>query len=75
LVLQYEELYGDVESVELIYEIARLQARLIEQYIKHEKQNLAIQLADADEETTRQLLTKARDLDTLFKQVQGGKRG
>lgn len=73
LSLQYDELYGDVAQLELAYEVSRLQTRLIDQYTKHEKQNLAAQLATADEETTRQLLTKVKDLDMLLRQVQGGR--
>ncbi len=67
LVLQYEELYGDVEDLELDYEITRLQARLIEQYIKTEKQTLTAQLTSdgADEALTRQILMRVRELDTL----------
>lgn len=71
LVLQYEELYQGVETLELDYEVTRLQARLIEQYIKHEKQMLTPQLQDADEQTTREILTRVRDLDILLKQAQG----
>lgn len=78
LLLQHEELYGDVETVELGYEMTRLQARLIEQYIKHEKQNLTQQLGRADEEMTRQILGRVKELDTLLnkaQQSQGGQRG
>jgi len=80
LVLQHEELYGniDMESIELRYEITRLQARLIEQYIKHEKQNLMLQLGQADQEMTRPLLVRVKELDTLLnkaQQAQGGDRG
>lgn len=78
LLLQHEELYGDVEGIELDYEMTRLQARLTEQYIKHEKQNLTQQLGGADEETTRQILVRVKELDTLLnkaQQAQGGQRG
>lgn len=69
LVLQHEELYGDVEDLELDYEVTRLQARLIEQYIKHEKQNLTHRLGSADEDTTRQILTQVKQLDELRSQA------
>lgn len=75
LLLQHEELYGDVENIELDYEITRMQARLIEQYIKHEKQKLMAQLHGADDETTRQILGRVKELDTLRNQAQGGQRG
>jgi DNA primase len=69
LVLQHEELYGDVESLELDYEVTRLQARLIEQYIKYEKQNLTRKLSTADEPTVRQILTQVKELDELRNQA------
>jgi DNA primase len=80
LELQHEELYGDIdaESIELDYEVTRLQARLIEQYTKHAKQNLAIQMNTADDTALRQLLEQARELDALLsraQQAQGGRRG
>ncbi len=73
LVLQHEELYGDVETLgieyELDYEVTRLQARLIEQYIKYEKQNLTRKLSTADEPTMRQILTQVKQLDELRNQA------
>jgi DNA primase len=75
LVMQHEELYGDVEDLELDYEVARLQARLIEQYIKTQKQRLTARLDGADEATTRDILTRVRGLDVLLKQAQGAQRG
>ena len=83
LVLQHEELYGDVEpdilNVELDYEVARIQARLIEQYIKYQKQNLTRKLETASEDEVRQILTQVKELDELRKQAnqlpEGGRRG
>lgn len=75
LVLQYEELYQGLELIELQYEAARLQARLVEQYVKTEKQKLAIKLEDADEPTTRTLLEQVKQLDLLLKQAKGGTNG
>jgi len=74
LLLQHEELYGDVEAIELDYEVARLQARLIDQYTKNEKQNLMLKLGEADEETTRQLLVRVKELDTLLSKAQQSQR-
>ena len=75
LLLQREELYGDVEALELDYEANRLQARLIEQYVKQRKQQLTAQLGSADEATGRHILGQVVELDTVLRQVQGGKRG
>jgi DNA primase len=75
LVLQHEELYGDVETLELDYEVTRLQARLIEQYIKYEKQNLTRKLSEitagtvGGEATMRQILTQVKQLDELRNQA------
>ncbi len=65
--LQYEELYQGLELSELRYEAARLQARLIEHYVKRQKQNIAIQLASADDKTTEALLSEARQLDEMLR--------
>jgi DNA primase len=64
--LQYEELYSGLEFTELQYEAARLQARLVETFVKTKKQNIANELQDADEARTRILLAEARELDTLL---------
>lgn len=70
--LLYEELYQGLELNELHYEAARLQTRLIEQYVKKQKQNLASLLNGADDATVDRLLTEVKDYDALLKQVKGG---
>ncbi|HEU4966251.1 MAG TPA: DNA primase [Candidatus Saccharimonadales bacterium] len=70
--LQYEELYQDLDSTELQYEVARLAARHIEKYVKQQKVALAAQLETADEATTQALLTRAAQLDALLRQTKGG---
>jgi DNA primase len=72
LLLEFEELYQGLELTELQYEAARLQARLVDQYVKTEKTKLTIQLASADEEATAVLLKRVGNLNALLKQVQGG---
>jgi hypothetical protein len=72
LAVQYEELYQGLELTELRYEAARLQARLVETYVKDQKQQLAAQLRDADERDAEQLLIKVKDYDALLKRVTGG---
>lgn len=87
LLLQYEELYGEINQssgyehvsgnasiaeYQLDLEVTRLQARLIEQYIKHQKQNLTRklgELTDADESVMRQILTEVKELDELRRQA------
>lgn len=72
LLFQYEQLYADVEPVELQYEATRLQARLIEQYVKMQKQRLVHSMQTADEADTYALLEKAKKLDHLLKTYKGG---
>lgn len=71
VVLQYEELYQGLELTELQYEAARLQARLVERFVKNQKQTIAAKLPEADEAQTQVLLQDARQLDTLLNQVKG----
>jgi DNA primase len=67
LLLEYEELYQGLEPSELKYEAARLQTRLIENYVKRKKSDIAKQLRLADETTGRTLLEKVRKLDELLR--------
>ncbi len=68
--LLYEELYAHLEFVELEYEAARLQVRVIEHYVKDQKRAVVEKLQqEADETTVTKLLTKAKKLDQLLKQA------
>ncbi|HEY5442546.1 MAG TPA: DNA primase [Candidatus Saccharimonadales bacterium] len=69
--LLYEELYQGLELNELHYEAARLQARLIEQFIKTQKAELALALETADEAATQTLLEQVKRYDALLNQVKG----
>ena len=71
----YEELYHGLELNELHYEAARLQARLVEHFVKTQKSKIADELGSADPEETRALLGEARQYDVLLNQVKGDKRG
>ena len=71
VVLQFEELYQGLELTELRYEAARLRTRVVEQYVKNQKQITAAQLSDSDEATTRSLLGDVKRLDNLLNQVKG----
>ncbi|HUD10259.1 MAG TPA: DNA primase [Candidatus Saccharimonadales bacterium] len=72
LELEYEELYQNVERTELEYEVTRLQTRLVEAYVKQQKQKLATSLEVADEVLTTSLLEQVKQLDLLLKNVTGG---
>lgn len=75
ITLLYEELYQGLELNELHYEAARLQARLIEQFVKNEKKRLAMDLETADEPATNQLLARVKRYDELLNQVKGAADG
>jgi DNA primase len=73
--LLYEELYQGLELNELHYEAARLQARLVETFIKTQKNKLADQMADADDKTLLELLGQVKTYDALLKNVKGATSG
>jgi DNA primase len=68
LALQYEALYQDVDDRELGFEVIRLQARLVEKYVKTKKTEIISKLADSSASQEQELLKKAKDLDLLLKQ-------
>ena len=71
LLLQYEELYGDLDQIELQYEASRLQTQLIQHYVKTKKRLLAGQMQNASEPITDELLNQAKQLDKLLKTMKG----
>jgi DNA primase len=64
--LLFEELYLDVEPLELRSEVARLRDHLIGRYVKMQKQRIARELQTADEARAQALLTAAKKLDSLL---------
>jgi hypothetical protein len=73
--LLYEELYQGLELNELHYEAARLQARLVEQFVKTQKTKLAEAMDSATPQEMRELLQQARQYDQLLNQVKGAVNG
>ncbi len=71
LVLLYEELYQDLDIVELRYEATRLQIRLIEKYVNSQKTKLAQTMRVSNETETKNLLKQARELDSLLNSTKG----
>jgi DNA primase len=72
LLVIFEELYQDLEVLELRYEAARLQVRLIEQFVKTKKAALTAALQDANDQQTTTLLTQVKALDALLKPIKQG---
>jgi hypothetical protein len=69
LAVQYEELYGDLEYVELEYEATRLQVRIVERYVKNQKGILGRLLESADELEKTRLQAKDKQLNDLLKRA------
>ncbi len=68
ITLLYEELYAHLEFVELEYEAARLQVRVIEHFIKEQKYIITNKLqSEQNQNVVTELLTKAKKLDQLLK--------
>lgn len=69
LALQYETLYQALEDIEQAYEAQRLQVRLVEHYVRQQKNELSALLSDSDDKQTNTLLEKVKKLDELLKSV------
>ncbi len=69
LVLQFEELYGAVDTLELQYEAARLRARTIEYYVRNQKKLLSDELTNSDAQQQRKALAQVKELNELLKVV------
>ena len=67
LTLLFEELYQNLEVIELRYEAARLQIRQIETYVKTKKSRLAESMKNANDAEIDQMLESAKKLDVLLK--------
>lgn len=65
--LQFEELYQGIELLELRNEAARLQTRVIEQYVKTKKRPLIEAMREAEEPERTRLLSEAKALDELLR--------
>lgn len=72
--LLYEELYQNLELNELHYEAARLQALLIDRYVKNENRKIRVQMA-ANPAAERELLARAAQLNQLRNEVKGAMNG
>ncbi len=66
----FEELYQNLETSELREEATRLQVRLIEQYVKSQKQPLTAALQNVDDKQADAILKQVKALDALLKQSQ-----
>lgn len=67
----YEELYSNLELVELQYEAARLQVHVIENYVKNQKHLLAQQMREADASDQNKLIERDQELNQMLKRTRG----
>lgn len=68
LALEYEELYAALDDTEAHYEVVRLRAKVVEDYVKRQKSLLARAMQATKNETTlKELLEKVIKLDRLLR--------
>jgi DNA primase len=72
LSLLFEELYQGLELTELHYEATRLQAHLVDQYVKTQKARIAREMQQADDTRIVQLQGLDKKLNNLLKTYKGG---
>lgn len=69
IALQFEELYADIDTLELQYEAARLRTKLVELFVKDQKKQITENLHTSSEAESNELLARVRDLDNLLKRT------
>lgn len=67
IMLQFEELYKDLPPIDLADQAAQLKHRLLDRYVKIEKEKLADQMKAADGTALDDLVKRADKLNTLIK--------
>jgi len=68
ITLQYEELYEGLPAEEMADQAQQLKSRLVNRYVKIQKQSLAVQMrATSDEKKLRQLMQAADKLNKLLR--------
>lgn len=65
--LIYETLYSDLDAADLEGEAARLQSKLVNQYVRIQKQAIVASLQTAETKEAADLLARARELDELLR--------
>ena len=66
LSLQFEELYGDVDTLELQFEAARQRAKILSHFVKQSKKTLSEELKNASGKKEQALLKRSAELDKLL---------
>lgn len=71
LSLQFEELYGEIETTDLQYEAARLRATVIDHFVKKQNQIIRRKLQNASDEEAAELLARVNKLNQLLRRTTG----
>ncbi|MGI9028286.1 MAG: DNA primase [Candidatus Saccharimonadales bacterium] len=69
LSLQFEELYGEIDTTELQYEAARLRATVIDHFVKKQNQIIRQKLKNASEDEAADLLARVNKLNQLLRRT------
>ncbi len=69
--LLYEELYSGLDLNELHYEASRLRSKVVESFVKIQKETISRNLKDANTFEVQRLLEEAKKLDQLLNQTKG----
>lgn len=72
LAFHYEALYQTVDTHELEYEVTHVRDKLINRYVKIQKQRIAQELIAANDEEQSTLLNQVKTFDNLLKLYKGG---
>lgn len=67
----YEELYANLDLVELQYEVNRLVVHIVENYVKQQKLKLAEMLESSDESEQNKLIQQDNELNQLLRKSRG----
>ncbi len=69
LSLQFEELYGEIDTTELQYEAARLRATVINHFVKKQNQIIRRKLKEASPAEEAELMARVNKLNQLLKRT------
>lgn len=67
----YEELYANLDQVELQYEVNRLVVHIVEKYVKHQKLQLKELLENSSDEEQNKLIKQDNELNQLLRKARG----
>lgn len=66
IVVTFEELFQNIEALELEYEAEKLKNNILETFVRNRKKQISIELEKADEQKERMLLEESSNLDKIL---------